>query len=417
MLAQQTKVDLALEEVEALQNRIDNRLDTAWKLQMLRQDWQVRKQDALQFEPERAQVAFDLDSRWLNEVTNLMQHAGYASNLAMDSDFDISYLVDSVLRKMPGLVDTLGAAQGFSILLEENISSENRNHLLQVIGLVRSTMGQVDHNSQMVFRHNHNMGFLAQAINGTLDSLQKMYEEVRLSHAQLEVWNQELEQKIAERTAALRNLLDHAGQGFLSFNKDLRISREYSAECTAIFQCDIAGQAISSLFYPEEGDQQAFLEAVLRKIFQEENEFLRETYFSLLPEEVVLGNCYIGIAYKMIQNTIDPNEGKIMLILTDRTLQKEMENQVKDEKDTLAMIVHVVTHSEDFFATVNHYKEFCREGLPSLLQEKKSAKDAMTLVFRIVHTFKGTFGQLRMKHIMAKLHELEGWLENIRYAG
>lgn len=63
-------------------------------------------------------------------------------------------------------------------------------------------------------------------INRTLDSLQRMYEEVQQSHATLERWNLELEGKIKERTAALQNLLDYAGQGFLSFGGDLQIDKE-----------------------------------------------------------------------------------------------------------------------------------------------------------------------------------------------
>ncbi|WP_371377934.1 ATP-binding protein [Sporomusa aerivorans] len=544
---QQAKVDAALNEVEAIEKGSASQLDAGWKLQTLRQDWLARKQDAMQFEAERAQVAFDLDSRWLREVTDLMQQAGYGANLAMDSDSDIAYLVDSVLRKMPGLVDTLGVAQGLTVdLFDEDLSTENRNHLLQVIGLVRSSMEQADYNVRIVFRHNDNiktrlgslytaltdavpifswnfeqktvgqqglpvprqlltitgsqafnhavvlhkeelqvidemlaariakdtqyrnaiiifsggillivcylflgfdmsvrkgvyqldhvmkgvgrgdlairgqiysrdeMGSLTQAINGTLDALQKMYEEVQESHDQLSVWNQKLEQTVTERTAALRNLLDHAGQGFLSFGEDLKVSREYSAECTAIFQRDLAGESIARLLYPDEDDQQAFLEAVFGKIFQEKNKFLRETYLTLLPEEIVLGSCYIGVAYKLIQQAAESNQTKIMLILTDLTIQKEMENQVRDEKDTLAMIVHVVTHSTDFFATVNQYRSFCQEELPGLLRENKPAGEILTALFRIIHTFKGAFGQLRMRRIMSKLHDLESWLDNLR---
>ena len=545
--AQQAKVEEAFAAVEQIDKDIAGQLGLDWKLQALRQAWLVRKQDALQFEPDRAQVVFDLDSRWLNEVTDLMQQAGYAANLAMDADVDISYLVDAVLRKMPALVDTLGTAQGLAIhLYDTSLSAESRNHLLQVIGLVQSALEQADHNTQMVFRHNDGikgklgglssaladsvpifswnfeqktvgqqglpipqqlltatgdqslqqavalqaaeltvidemlamritkdlqnrnavlvftggillivcylflgfdisvrkgvyqldhvmacagrgdltvrgeiysqdeMGSLTRAINDTLDSLQKMYEEVQLSHARLAEWNQKLEQKVAERTAALRNLLDHAGQGFLSFGRDLAVGREYSAECIAIFQREIAGEAIAGLLYPDEPDQQVFLEAVFAKIFQEQNPFLRETYLTLLPEEIILGSCYIGVAYKLIQNAAEPNQGKIMLILTDRTLQKAMESQVRDEKDILAMIVHVVTHSEDFFATVKQYRSFCREGLPELLQADKAAGETVAIIFRIVHTFKGSFGQLRMRHVMARLHDMESWLDNLR---
>ena len=547
VLAQQAKVDAALAAVAIIDSDTADQIDSTWKLQMLQQNWLTRKQDVLLVESGRARVAFDLNSRWLNEVTDLMQHTGYASNLAMDSDFDSSYLVDSVLRRLPSLEDTVGAAQGLAMeLAEPDLSPERRNHLLQIAGLMRSNLQQVDHNAKLVFRHNEaingklgslfialtdsvpifawnleqktigqqglpipqqlllasgnysiqnagafhkaalqvidellvlridkylqyrhtvmlftggillivcylflgfdmsvrkgvyqldhvmvcvgkgeldvrgkiysrdEMGSLTAAINSTLDSLQKMYEEVQRSHAQLEVWNQELEQKVAERTAALRNLLDFAGQGFLSFGEDLKVSKEYSAECRAIFGRNIAGELISTLLYPEDRAQQVFLEALFGKILKEKNELLRQTYSSLLPEEIIVSDSYIRIAYKMIQNAGELSQGKIMLILTDRTLQKAMEERVHAERDILAMIVHVVTHSSDFFATVNQYTSFCQEGMPGLLQEKKSAGEILAALFRTVHTFKGTFGQLHMRNVMDKLHHMEGRLDTIR---
>ena len=100
------------------------------------------------------------------------------------------------------------------------------------------------------------MGELTCEINRTLDSLQRMYEEVQQSHATLERWNLELEGKIKERTAALQNLLDYAGQGFLSFGGDLQIDKEYSAECTAIFRREIAGENACALLCPEAEAQQ-----------------------------------------------------------------------------------------------------------------------------------------------------------------
>jgi len=547
LLAQQANVDAALDVVEAIDAQAALQIDATWKLQMLRKDWLARKQDEPQFDAGRAQVAFDLDSRWLNEVIDLMQHVGYESHLAMDSDFDTSYLVDSVLRKLPGLVDTLSTAQGLSIQLQdEALSPENRNRLLQVVGLMRSSLEQADHNAQLVFRHNETikanlktlhtalieiapifawnieqktigqqglplpqhllttmgnqalqnagvlhkeelkvidqllilrisnylhyrnmvvlftgsilllvcylfigfdmsvrkavyrlagvmtcagkgdlnvrgkvdsrdeMGSLTCAINTTLDSLQKMYAEVQLSRTKLEVWNQELECTVAERTASLRTLLDHAGQGFLSFGEDLRVSGEYSSECVAIFRRDIAEEIVPALIYPADRDQQIFLEAVFRKILREKSESLRETYFSLLPEELALDKNYIGVTYKLIDSIIDPHQRKIMLILTDRTLQRVMENRVQTERDILAMIVHVVTHATDFFAAVSQYMSFCQEGLAALLHEKKTAGETLATIFRTVHTFKGVFGQLRMGGAQARLHDMEGHLDTIR---
>jgi len=84
------------------------------------------------------------------------------------------------------------------------------------------------------------------------------------------------------------------------------------------------------------------------------------------------------------------------------------------EKNILAMIVHIVTHSAEFFAAVNQYTSFCQEDMQEILSEDKTSNELLTTLFRTVHTFKGTFGQLRMFNTMAKLHEMEETLDNIR---
>ena len=547
VLAQQNRVDTALERAEALDQGEAASLNVSWKLQTLRQEWLARKQNAASLETEAAQVAFDLDGRWLRSVGDLMQQTGYASNLALDSDSDTSYLVDMVLRKMPNLMERLNAAQTLEIELFGNpLSAERKNQFLQYVGLLRSDLDLVDYNAKQVLRHNEQvrshlqpvttalvdaapifawnfeqktigqqglpisqellnatgtravqeairtqdetfqmidellalrintylnyrngvsvfaggillllgylfcgfdmsvrkrmyqlnslmacvakgdlqvrgrsdandeMGELTCEINRTLDSLQTMYEEVQQSHTMLEQWNQELEGKIKERTAALQNLLDYAGQGFLSFGGDLQIDKEYSAECTAIFRREVAGENACALLCPEDEAQQVFVAAVFAKILAEGNAVLQETYFSLLPEAISLGERYISVIYKVIEGEKKAEPRKIMLILTDRTTQKAMEEQMQTERDVLAMIVQVVTHAADFFAVVNQYTLFCREGMAELLRGKKEPADVLADLFRVIHTFKGTFGQLRLRQTMGFLHEMEDRLAAIR---
>jgi signal transduction histidine kinase/HAMP domain-containing protein len=551
LLEKQTKVDIAFSALETVDNRLGSQLDTTWKLQVLHKEWDTRKQEAFQFEPERAQVAFNLNSRWIGEIMGLIQQVGNSSNLALDGDLDTSYLIDSVLRKLPGLVDTLGQAQGLGehVANSRDLSIDEKERLLLVGGIVRSNLEQLDQNTQVVFRRNESvkvklkmwndavdndvpifiwnfeqkiagpqeaaipqqllvtggqraignvltlyrgeltvigellnlriqrysrdrnvvagftvsilflvfylflafdisvrkgiyrlntlmesvaqgelsargevhsqdeMGALTGSINNMLEALEMMYVEVRQSRDCLEVWNQELEKKVTERTASLRNLLDHAGQGFLSFGSDLKVAGEYSAECTQIFNREISEQSVLALLYPDDRGEQVFLEALFQKIFQEEDEMIRDTYFSLLPGQLVVSGSYIGVAYKIIDHPAGVKQPTIMLILTDQTHQKKMESQMQQEKNVLSMVVSVVTHFNDFSAAVNQYSAFCQEGLGRLQEAGCQAGETLITLFRTIHTFKGTFGQLGMYNMVAELHEMETVLATIREAG
>lgn len=546
----QAQVEAALEAVTAVDQIVGQELDTAWKLQVLRSEWDARKQEATQFGPDRANVAFELHTRWLGQIIALMQTAGYASNLALDSDLDTAYLSDAVLRKLPLLIDALGQAEGLTKLMTEgNASPADRDRVLAVAGLIRSSLQQADQNAQTVFRRNEEiksglkaltdavndavpifvwnfeqkadrtqglnippqlltsagkqaiaatlalyaeelnaveklidqrvaryshgrnivagftvgvlllvcylflafdmsvrkgvyqlntlmdsvgkgdlavrgaihsrdeLGSLTRSINTMLQSLEAMYEEVRQSRDRLELLNQELEIKVAERTASVRNLLDHAGQGFLSFGDDLKVAGEYSAECVAIFGREIAGAAVTALFYPDDYKQQTFLGALFRKIFTEQDAFRRATYFTLLPDELLVAGSYIGVTYKTIGTPAASGGQEIMLILTDRTRQKALETEMQAEKDVLAMVVRVVTHTGDFFTTMRQYTAFCLEEMPGILTSGSPAEDRLATIFRIVHTFKGAFGQLGLRNTVKELHELEGFLTKLSAEG
>jgi two-component system chemotaxis sensor kinase CheA len=67
----------------------------------------------------------------------------------------------------------------------------------------------------------------------------RLANEAEIGHRrQIEAKNSELRDK----NDAVRNLLDNAGQGFLSFGADLVVSEEYSLECVQLFRMPIGGR-------------------------------------------------------------------------------------------------------------------------------------------------------------------------------
>ncbi|WP_378954498.1 ATP-binding protein [Pelosinus sp. sgz500959] len=249
------------------------------------------------------------------------------------------------------------------------------------------------------------------------EKIQSQNAELETAYAQQMIVQNELENQtnqLTEMIAKIRNLLDHAGQGFVSFGKNLIVADEYSAECVMIFNREIAGENISELLYPHDKKQQAFVSSLLTKILSVEDDFLRDTYISLLPQEIIVDEAYIQINYKFINNPIKENPREIMLILTDITKEKVMEEQIQDEKETLSMIVKVVTQYNDFSDAVEGYTAFCHKEVAKILEWECSALKKISTLFTMVHTWKGTFGQLGMQYIVKELHELEDVLARLR---
>ncbi|HWR44262.1 ATP-binding protein [Sporomusa sp.] len=275
------------------------------------------------------------------------------------------------------------------------------------------------------------MNWMVHRIKVNESELRQVVTDLEQSQAEIQLQKQELEEvnaeqlvvqrqlqgrtrELTEAVAKVRNLLDNAGQGFLSFGEDLKVAGEYSAECVMIFNQEIKEEFVPALLYPDDKGQQVFLAALFKKIFREEDTFLRESYFSLLPEELQFAESYIQIAYKLINHPVDLERREILLILTDITQQREMEKKIQEEKNVLSMVVRAVTHYQEFSKAVKEYELFCREDLPALLLSKEPAAQKVNTVFRAVHTWKGTLGQLGMCRVAEGLHELESDLAKLR---
>lgn len=262
-----------------------------------------------------------------------------------------------------------------------------------------------------------NMNWMAHHIKLNEIQLQSMVGNLQQSQEKIKDQNTELEDQtnqLTEMVSKIRNLLDHAGQGFVSFGKDLIVADEYSAECVMIFNREIRGENAAKLLYPHDENQQEFLASLLIKLFSIGDDFLRETYISLLPQKVIVDGIYIQVDYKFIKYPNREQQQEMMLILTDVTQQKVMEEQIQGEKETLSMIVKVVTQYHDFSEAVEEYTAFCHQEMKKILGLECSVPEKISTLFTIVHTWKGTFGQLGMEHIVKELHELEGVLANLR---
>lgn len=292
-----------------------------------------------------------------------------------------------------------------------------------------STNDQQDENEwQVLMRH---MNWMAHCIKVNAADLQQAVDHLRESQQEIRQQRDELKQAqvrqlavqaqlerktqdLSEVVGKIRNLLDNAGQGFLTFAGDLKVAGEYSAECVMLFNREIGGEFVPALFYPGDEQQQNFLKALFNKIFKEEDTFLRDNYISLLPEEILLGDTYIKAAYKLIQSPLEPYGRQILLILTDVTEQRCMAEQIEQERNILSMVVHAVTGYHEFSKARQDYGAFCREELPAMLASSRTAAERVDMIFRAVHTWKGIFAQLDMQTLAARLHELESQLEKLR---
>jgi len=244
-------------------------------------------------------------------------------------------------------------------------------------------------------------------------TLNQMWEEVKQSRDAIAEWNKVLERTVVARTASIKNLLNNAGQGFLSFGLDLLVNEEYSSECLNIFGERIENKSFPDLLFPDNEEQRTFLETILFKVLYSPNDSRREIYLPLIPDEVTIGGKHINVNYKIIKVEDESSEG-IMAVLTDITEKRVLETQMEHEKNVLKMVVKVVVNYTDFCECVKDYQNFFKNKMHQILKSKNELEIVFFEIFRNIHTFKGTFSQFDMFNTVHYLHELESQLANMR---
>lgn len=239
---------------------------------------------------------------------------------------------------------------------------------------------------------NDEFGVMAESLRENIAVSARLHEEIN-------DLNQNLEYKIEQKTKKISVLLDNAGQGFLTFDKNFIIDEEYSKECIKLLGDEIGRKNISELLF-EDSLKREFFTTTLLEALNESMAIKRNSYLSLLPQIIIFNKKALKLEYKILE------ENYFMLILTNITSQRKLESKMKKEQETFKMIVSVVSESGVFFDLkkeygnfINNYKEF--------IDMELSPKHNIGEIYRAVHTFKGSFSQIYMQNIVGLLHDLE----------
>ncbi len=204
------------------------------------------------------------------------------------------------------------------------------------------------------------------------------------------------QKKVEELHNQVNTLLDNAGEGFLSFDKNLKCESSFSKECIEIFDTEnIEGMDISELlFSSNEKDKQLFKDGI-EKIIDCDDRLSKDLLLSLLPKEQRVKEKIIEIKYKIIDSD------RFMMILDDITKTKELEKKIEQQRQIQKMIVSIVSNQNEFIELKLDFENF--------LSNPPANRDTL---LRKLHTFKGIFAQKDMLYTPEGIHKLETKLNN-----
>ncbi|MCX7773745.1 MAG: response regulator, partial [Clostridia bacterium] len=255
---------------------------------------------------------------------------------------------------------------------------------------------------------------LTEQLNAKVRELENRNYEIKTLYMKLEEQYRKesersttLETVVAERTASIRNLLDNAGQGFLSFGKDLLVHNDYSSECRRIFGKSIMGESFAFLISEGKTDQDDYMKNVVAKILDSNQDGVAELYLPLMPEAAEILGRSIRIEYRVIKENTYALGRKMMAILTDVTDRIALEKQMEREKSTFKMVMKVMTSNHDFTLCVGEFLDFLSEGLDEIVMNSNTAESAINEIYRQVHTFKGNFSLFDMQETVECIHKAE----------
>lgn len=249
----------------------------------------------------------------------------------------------------------------------------------------------------------------AQTLEQQNTELEAQSLELESQKDELEAQNQTLEERshslsalnnaYLSRTLKLQNLLNNVDQGFLTFESDLLINSEYSTECETMlpFENALTTHSIMDTLFMESEDH-FFIQNLFEKIFTC-TEDQRNLYMSLLPEEMSSNGYTLMLSYKMVKN--EENQLQLLLIMTDISKQRALQNQMEQERNILQMIVKVLQNRSEFLSLVKDFKRFASSDFEKLAALKFDD------TLREIHTHKGIFSQYYMMHIANYLNDLE----------
>jgi len=210
--------------------------------------------------------------------------------------------------------------------------------------------------------------------------------------------------QLAKTKRKVQALLDCSGQGFLYFGQTLIVRSEYSAQCKQIFLTDPAGKCITDLLFSDDLLAKQNNQKILQRALAEEDDFKRDLIVSLLPKDIEIHDKKVYLDFQMQENH------KVMLILTDKTEQFQLQKEAREDQKKLQLVLAVVNDKTLFFETLDAFEKLLFNLDQSDYTDTKENLINLILVaelHREIHTFKSLFSQFFLHNISDTLHQIE----------
>ena len=266
-------------------------------------------------------------------------------------------------------------------------------------------------------------------------SFNGMKDNLKISHAKLKDYAENLEDKVREATREIEeekekvsNLLNNMQQAVFSVCESLEVIGPVSAYTDEVFGYNLIGKNILETLYKDVGRQSEqfsniksalfaiFGENELQYLLMEEHLALRMNYNKIVEEDKEDERVF-SISYNPLWDE-DGNLENLMFIVEDITEREKLQAKVEQEKKANAKNISIITEMAN--SDIEDISQFLQSA-PKLVEDtmvlaKAAPSDVnvLTEMFRYLHTLKGNSRAFNFFSISSITHIAESHVVEIK---
>jgi len=149
----ESEIEHDIKSIDEIDERLGELLQTTEQWKILKVRWQQHRRS---FKGMKAQESFEIHTSIIDDILSLMTHVADISNLNFDPYFDTSYLVNSMVDKLPRASEYAGQTRGFGAgaIATGTLVDRDKARLSMLSGLFRSNMNEMESGLRKAFREN-----------------------------------------------------------------------------------------------------------------------------------------------------------------------------------------------------------------------------------------------------------------------
>lgn len=188
LFTKQAQIEDDIKIIDQLDQRLGIRLKTTEQWLSIKEKWgnlegklfDLQPQESLVLHNKLIKENFELHTIIITDILSLFVHVGDTSNLKLDPGHDSFYLMDTMVNKLPLIIEKTGQSRGLGtgIAAKKTLTSDEKVQLIILSGMIQSAMNDVKSHMDL-FENPHLKNLLQPYIQDNLNTTNLFLEVLK----------------------------------------------------------------------------------------------------------------------------------------------------------------------------------------------------------------------------------------------